>query len=90
MRGAYVEEDPIGKAERLLGPTSWTQDTVWTQRILPGYPQAHQVAFGPLACRDCEVLEVSVRSFDDQWATERDREVAAERHPWSRVGLIGR
>ena len=32
IRGTYVKADVIGKAERLLGPKFWMQDTIWTQR----------------------------------------------------------
>jgi len=32
IRRTYVKADVIGKAERLLGPKFWMQDTVWTQR----------------------------------------------------------
>jgi hypothetical protein len=33
VRGTYVKEDVIGKAERLLGTRFWAQDSVWTQRF---------------------------------------------------------
>lgn len=32
IRGTYIKEDVIGKAERLLGPRFWERDTVWTRR----------------------------------------------------------